>query len=645
MSSVDTSAVLASLQAQESAGGVKSKANYVQAHTRDLEDAEAHRQTAGAISNLQDQVYAQNRAIRQLAGATSSIIIPTPSNVDAPGNATINSVVGSIDTLTGYVTLSVAITPPAPLGTFIGCHLFVEIPDQSANPALVVGTSTVGGTAAVTGQWSPLDIGRQVYVASQQPWIVSFPIPAGIDPALVTSCRLDVVSYSTVVENQLIQGVTPSYVFTLTAATAPAPASGTTVTTNMGLIVATALTPVNVTGVLKTPVEVIVASAPLGISGWVGQLILTYGSADPTLAANQFPVGPIFSTAGPVNSGNDGISVAHSFAVDTPNTVKNATVWGIVGLVDSAGNYQWNKIVPGITPSWPITLGTTTGTIDAASVLLSSITSTMSVVANQFGVANNGIATINIQALAITNPLLAALAVDAAKLATGAVTATKIGALAVGTAAIQLLAVDNTIIANASVDAAKIVTATITSTQIASATIVGANIASATILDANIATCNVTKLTSGTITAGLITVGITGSGVVTSLTQAFDSSAGINYGIQLKDASGNTRTSIGSKATYIFDASNNLMVQSGIISGAGFIGAFGTSNQQIYLDATVPQIYTANGSGSRVSLDLDGSNNGRIRINNTQVLSTRVTSTPVTLADVIAVLQHHGLSN
>jgi len=625
------------LAGTKSLGNVRALASQARAHSGPA--AEAITQ----LQQQQDKLLALTKTAVATLIETIPVPAPTPSTTP-PGDVTGLTVSGSFDPISRFGTITVAVTPPA--GLFDGCHLFIEIPDGSAATAFTVGTSDLSGTDSISGQWTPTDLERQPYVAAQQPWTVAFPIPAGLDVTAAIPCRLYAVSYTTAIENALVQagqpGASPNQTFSLTPRVATAPASGTNVTQNTGPIVATVLAADNSTGKLKTPVYVIISSAPNTITGWVGQLVLTYGSADPTVLANQFPVGPIFTTAGPVNAGHDGILVPHSFAVDTPKSVVSATVWARTGLVDANGNYQWNNLVPGITPSFPITLGTTTGTIDAASILLASINSTMAVTASLFGVATNGIATINIQALAVTNPLLASLAVDAAKLATGAVTATKIGALAVGTAAIQLLAVDSTIIANASVSAAKIVNATITTTQIASATIVGANIASATILDANIATCNVTKLTSGTITAALIEVGIPGSGVITDITQAFDATFGASFGIQLRSSTTNNRVDLGFNPCYWIDNSNHVQLTLGQTNV--FCGDGGTNSAVIVLNGTGPLI-AINKSGTNIAMELDGSSHGQLIIEGSKVVSTRVATTPVTLADVIAVLQHHGLSN
>lgn len=458
---------------------------------------------ADALDKLQDYLDGLQTDLSSVMAYLQSIsATPTPaSDTTAPADVLAISVVGSYDPISGYATISVSVTPPA--APFDGCHLFVEIPDGSAAAAFTIGTSDLSGTDPVSGQWTPKDLQQQPYVAAQQPWTLTFPIPANLDLTTTIPCRLYAVSYTTAIENALIQfgqvGASPSQTFSLApqAVINAPPASGTNVTANTGPIVATVLTADNSNGKLRTPVYVVVGSAPTTITGWVGQLVLTYDTADPTLSINQFPVGPIFKTAGLVNAGSDGISVAHSFAVDTPTSIQHATVWAKTGLVDATGNYQWNNIVPGITPSFPITIGTTSGTIDAASVLTTSIETSMAVVAGKFGVATGG----------ITNPLLGALAVDAGKLANSAVTSTKIANLAVGTAAIALLAVDNTLIANA----------TITGAKIASATIAGANIASATIVDANIANLDAGKVTTGTLNANNVTITGTGGGFTTSI--------------------------------------------------------------------------------------------------------------------------------
>lgn len=458
----------------------------------------------------------------------------------APGDATGITVTGFMDPLTGIGTLSVEITPAA--APFIGCHLYLEIPDQSAQPAMVVGNTAVGD-AAVTGTWFPLDCGKQVYVASEQPWTVDIPLPPSLDLTKDTPARLYAVSFSTGLENKLVQagltGASPNQTFTMVSLASGTSTSGTnvtTLTTASGAlvgIVATPLTPVNITGKLQTPVIVLVTDTPASTQGWCYRLVLTQFGQDPGQASNQQVVSGVYSQAGIVPSPADGISVTHSFVLDTPKAVTQATVWLQAGLVDASGNFQGNNIVPGITPSFPITYGSTIGTTDASALMAATITASMAVVNGLFGVAAGGItnpllgasavATINIQALAVTSPLLAALCVEAANLDAGSVTSTKIAALAVGTAAIQTAAITNALIANLAVSGAQIQNATILGANIASATIAGANIGTATIAQANIANlavgtaqiqnlavtdAKINDLSASKITAGTITASI-----------------------------------------------------------------------------------------------------------------------------------------
>ena len=471
-----------------------------------------------------------------------------------PGDVTAITVTGFIDPVSAAITLSVGVTPPATIGTFIGCHVYGEFPDQSSGTPLVLGTSALGGSAGLTGPWVPIDCGKQVYVASQQPWTITVPAPPGIDPTVNTPCRVYAVAFSTSTENKLVQAnqssPSPSQTFTLVSLASGTPTAGTNITTltvasgaQVG-IVATALAPVNVTGKLQTPVEVLVTDTPT-VPGWCFELVFTFFGQDPTVAANQYVLSGIETQAGPVQAGADGISVPHSFVLDTPTSVTTGTVWLIAGLVDASGNFQGNNLVPGITPSFPITFGSTVGTTDASAIMAATIASTMAVVGGLFGVAALGITnpylgsgavgTLNIAGLAVANPQLALLAVQANSMSPGSITATNgaiataavvsasIAGLAVQTAAINLLAVTNGIVANLAVDYTKIANATITYAQIANTTIAGANIGTATIAQGNMASLSVgtaqiqslavtdakiNDLSAGKISAGTISASI-----------------------------------------------------------------------------------------------------------------------------------------
>ena len=209
----------------------------------------------------------------------------------------------------------------------------------------------------------------------------------------------------------------------------------------------------------------------------------------------------------------------------------------------SNGAFKGNDIVPGITPFFPVTFGSTVGTTDASALMTATIDASMAIVTGAFGVAVAG----------ITNPLLASLCVQAAQLANSSVTAVAIANLAVGTAAIASLAVDYTKIANATITGAQIASATIAGANIGSATIAQANMASASIGAAQIQSLAVTdakindvsagKLTAGTISATISITSptitctngftITAGGLTTSITNgAFN---GLSTGLVVSD--------------------------------------------------------------------------------------------------------------
>jgi hypothetical protein len=479
-------------------------------------------------------IMARTIAISQVGGIIAGGSLPA-----VPGNPVSISVTGFIDPVSNTFTLSVNVVPPTTLGTFIGCHLYLEIPDQSSGTPFKIGTSAIGDGSGLTGPWFYIDLGQFPFSESE-PWVITGPAPASLDATQDIPCRLYANPYSTIYEPPLVQanqaGPSPNQTFTLVSLASGSPTSGTNVTSVAGPIVATVLSPVNVSGKLQTPVLVDVSSVPNTIPGWAFQLVVTYGTADPTVAANQFVVSSVQNQAGPVQpSAADGISVPHSFEIDTPTSMMTAIVWLQSGLVGSDNSFTANNIVPGITPMWPITYGTTTGTTDATSVMLATINASMAVVNQLFGVAPNGItnsflgpsavATINIQNLAITNLLLASLAVQAANMAANSVTAgnSAIAALAVGTAAIQTVAITNALIANLAVSGAQIQLATITGANVGTATIAGVNIGTATITQTNMATASIgtaqiqslavtdakiNDLSVGKLTAGTIAVAV-----------------------------------------------------------------------------------------------------------------------------------------
>ena len=420
--------------------------------------------------------------------------LPPGSGV-APPDVQDVSATGSVDPNTGLATVQVRVTPPQPAGTFTGCHLYCEIPDQSVRRSHIVGSTPIG-SQPITGPWNPTDIGHHPYNAAQQPWQVTFPIPSGVNPSIDVPSRIYAVSYSTVVENTLVEanqaGYSPNSTFTLVPGTTP-DASGTNITTittvtgdSISLVVDVEA-PVNIDGKLQTPFVAIVSDTPQGVDGWGYRLILTYDGTDPSDPSQQFVLTGYFQQAGIVPSGPaDGIPYPHSFRLDTPKTVTRATVWLQAGLVDSSGHFTGNNIVPGVTPSCPVVYGSTVGTTDASAIMISTVDQSMAVVNGLFGIASDGVtntllgpgavSTINIQALAVTNPLLAQLAVAAGNIQTSAVGNPQLAALAVAATNLQASSVIQSALAPLAVATANLQLNAVTAAVLAPLAVAAANL-------------------------------------------------------------------------------------------------------------------------------------------------------------------------
>jgi hypothetical protein len=320
----------------------------------------------------------------------------------APGDVTAIAVTGTVDPDTGVVSLQVGVTPPVSLGTFVGGDLFVEIPDISGITPFIVGSTPVGGGAVVTGPWSPIPLGRYTFAAGDTRSL-TFPLPAGLDPTVAIGCRLYVDSFSKAIENKLVQagltGATPSQTFTITPQSAPS-ASGTNVTSTGGPISAIVLADDTSTGKRKTPVLVTVDAIP-DIPGWAAEFLLVWGDADPTDPKNQQIVGQKFNNSGPIYTSGDGIVAPHTFSVDTPKTMTYATIYMVAGLSSvrarSAGrrppgvSHSWNNVVPGITPSWRIALGSILGTLDLTAAYNYSTEFHIDPVTGKWSMANPGL--------------------------------------------------------------------------------------------------------------------------------------------------------------------------------------------------------------------------------------------------------------
>jgi hypothetical protein len=312
----------------------------------------------------------------------------------APGNVSAILALGTIDPQSGEITPEVTVTPPSPLGTFVGCEVYLEAPDQSANAPNTVGVAPVG-TVPVGGSFKPIPCGKQAYVASQQPWVFTVQAPSTINWTVSTACRVYCDSYSNAGANTLVEAnqsnPTPSTAFNLVPVAAPSPTSAASAVADItNFITVSSLGNFNVNGKLETAFEVIVYSVP-DIPNYVYRLVATAVGQDPTKIANQHVISGALTQAGFVQSaGTANIPIPYSFILATPTTTQNWILWMQSGTAKNS-KYTWNPLVPGITPSYPFSLGSTSGTMDASALLISSLASYFSITGPLLGIEVDGI--------------------------------------------------------------------------------------------------------------------------------------------------------------------------------------------------------------------------------------------------------------
>jgi hypothetical protein len=486
-------------------------------------------------------------------GGSGSAGPPGPAGASAtpPDDFTIDSVAANWRvTRTGRgglhneptLQLTVAVTPPSPIGTAKGGHLYAEIPDQSSTtPMRLDGSAPMDGTRTMQGQWTPIDLGKYSYIAEEQPWV--FEIPESVSIPSTTSIRLYVAAYSEDVDNVLVQaglsGETPSMVVSVEPYSASAPNSGANVTHLLvPSISASVAAAVTVAGKLRRPISVTVSltglSTPLP-DNWAFQLL---GYVDGDLGSVPLLTSGLYTAAGIAEAEPDGISTAHTFGPEEPTVATSITIYAVAGLFQrvrggSRGNIRTefvrNNIVDGITASAVVTIGTATGVTDPTALMQAYLNATMSVLNGLFGVAPAGIsntylgalsvATGNIQSAAVALGNMATLSVDTAQLINSAVSTAKMAALSVTATQLASSSVTATAIANLAVGTAAINTAAVTTAKIGSAQITTALIANAAITTALIANAAITTalIANAAITTALIANLAVGTAQIASL--------------------------------------------------------------------------------------------------------------------------------
>lgn len=279
----------------------------------------------------------------------------------------------------------IPVTPPTPIGTTAGGHIYVELEDQSSVNTFRLGSSNVGDGDGLVGAWDVRDIAKLPYVATEQPWVIRL---EDVSPRRTTVVRVYVEPYSANVDDAPIRegetDETPSALVTVSPYQSGKPSSGVSVTTFLvASITATAADPVNVGGKLRRPISVTV-TLPTGTppDNWAFQLI-GYHNGDldssPLLATGTFAFD---APLDPLPAGEDGLSSAHTFLPEEPTEITSITIFAVSGLFIPAGvprgatpgpaEFRPNKIVSGITVESTVSIGTLTGVIDAANLMLES---------------------------------------------------------------------------------------------------------------------------------------------------------------------------------------------------------------------------------------------------------------------------------
>lgn len=516
------------------------------------------------------------------------------------------------------IRLTIPVTPPGTMGTTKGGHIYVEAPDQSSTPAARMdGVTLMDGSATMQGDWAPVDMGKFPYVASEQPWKTE--IYTGLDPQVSHDIRVYVSSYSDDVDIPLVRfgspGATPSYVVTVAAQTQGKPNSGSNVTpflvTGISGSVSSA---VSVGGKLRRPIGITVDLSGLSAhrpTNWAFQLL---GFKDGDLTQDAVLASGYITQDGLIPAGPDGIPTPHTFGPEEPTATTSITIYAVAGLITGdnymprrngnlpPGTFVPNNIVPGITASCVVSIGTVTGVTDPTNFIQALLDTSVGVNSAVFGVLPLGVDNARIAALAVDTTKLAALAVTAAKLGNSSVTATAIASLAVGTAAIQTGAITTALIANAN----------ITNALIANLAVGTAQLQNLAVTNAKINDLDVSKLNAGTISVAVLLtapiIQIT-SGVTTINLD------GTNY-LKISDTGISRFTQVNASQIRVqatFDAFNFTSMVLGSVKVSGPSG-FNT--------ATLTDV--------------------NLIIGGQQVIGSRIGVRPVTLADVINAGVTHG---
>jgi hypothetical protein len=481
------------------------------------------------------------------------------------------------------IRIYVPITPPAD-PEFKGVEVWLEDPDQTTTTAFTLGTSQLGGTHGLVGEWRPKSLGTHPYTAGK-PVVVEVEQPAGVS----ANIRLWLGSYSFLAPARLVRsgaGATASVVVTISRY---AGAIGAEYSQNVLGFTLVSNETINVDGKLKRRIE----------TGW----------QNPQDARTIGVMGDIVGADGKVlHSGAFGLLgvTTAGGAIWVWDEPASATTWELRARAMSKEGV--NSYARGVTPELSVSVGTAGGTIDPIQLMLEKLAAHLGVTSGVFGVLPES----------ITHELVAADAIDTINLVDEAV----------GTNQLAPFATTAAKIANAAIQNAHFDRATAFKIAIQDADIV--NLAAAKI-SAGILISSVQY--SGTVNANQVNAGtfnghslvLNQNGITTRIDNSF-AAAGYS-GVQVSQNSGNTFKSLMKPdRVEVLDTSQSFV----LVRMGAWPGNYGEVN-----------VYSAPGVES---VRLDGSL-AAVYINGVKVLGTRQTigGGGDTLANLYIAMRAHGL--
>lgn len=632
-------------------------------------------------------------AFNNMGAVLNSFLALATTDITPPNDPTVTAV--SVIDVTGdsagkaQKRITVSIAPPSPIGTFSGVSVYLDHPDSSGTLAIADGTQAADGTVAAGGIFNPDYIGNFPYNPSSPTIVFQFSAPS-----LSEFWRVYIVPSSDAVRAPVIQfgqaGASPSFQFLVNP-----PASLYAGRECAPLVESPALSSLP-SGWATNPLVSIAQSGDQYFefqATWIwptfDQNFQTIGGIRAVLddGSSRKVIGQVFVPSsvqpGVISTEAEALYASTHLAVQPGSTPY--TVWLV--SFDKSGNT--NSIVSGITPSITFTITRSTGSagVEYCPVVTTDGVHALVTVAPVAGADGTSLLRITGYFTAPPDPSFGGAEIVVLK-PDGSYYSVKSG---------RLTPIQEDVSQPASVESWTFYIRSIDINGLRN-TIVGGVTPSITISVGNTSgLLNIAKAVSGsfssefqivggvfkvlnlsaaTVTTGILQVG--GGGSKVSQMKIFDTlssligfigddTLGTGYvGAWFKqariggsgpstaplqaDTSGNVTITNATITSVSGGFTTTLSSATLVTSGTGFTQSWtpgvisidqGSGNVTEMIGGSF-QI-TVGGGTPKMFVGTDGSSNGQIKINGTQVLSTRSAIVPVVFSDVVSILQHHGL--